>query len=229
MVPNPLRGYDILPWASAVTAVCNRVGAIGTGRMLVREGPGGVGYAPLPENLRGKTAAAAAYPWKVEWAGDENDGEGSYVVYLPNPGSYIDASGATQSAVVAAITDLDDCEHRSSPWRLIEISETCTVYLSIKSESIDDSDDSAGDSDSSYVAAITTSKDDDAVNIPIAKITITTSAGSTTRMIEQYAYGTITFGGVGGKEYESGDDSNIVISDTPDPQTGKYKIDVYYV
>lgn len=56
-IPDPARGGDILPWAQGVTDVCRRFGGIGAANMLVREGPGGIGYEPLPENRRGKTAA----------------------------------------------------------------------------------------------------------------------------------------------------------------------------
>ena len=40
LIPDPARGGDILPWAQGVTNVCRRFGGVGTGRMLVREGPG---------------------------------------------------------------------------------------------------------------------------------------------------------------------------------------------
>lgn len=57
LIPDPARGGDILPWARGVTDVCRRFGAIGSGNLLVREGPGGIGYESLPENRRGRTAA----------------------------------------------------------------------------------------------------------------------------------------------------------------------------
>lgn len=57
-IPDPARGGDILPWAQGVTNVCRRFGGVGTGRMLVREGPGGIGYESLPENRREKKGSA---------------------------------------------------------------------------------------------------------------------------------------------------------------------------
>lgn len=63
-IPDPARGGDILPWAQGVTDVCRRFGGVGTSGMLVREGPGGVGCEPIPQNRRERRAAApSALPW----------------------------------------------------------------------------------------------------------------------------------------------------------------------
>lgn len=56
-VPEPARGGDVLPWARAVTEVCRRFGGVGSGSLLVREGPGGVGYEAGPENRRSRRSA----------------------------------------------------------------------------------------------------------------------------------------------------------------------------
>lgn len=76
-LPTPIRGQDILPWATAVTDICRRVGGVGASRLLVREGPGGVGFDALPENKRDKAAAGtAALPWTFSCVEKEDEETG---------------------------------------------------------------------------------------------------------------------------------------------------------
>lgn len=46
-------------WGAAVTNVCNGMRAIGVPGTLVREGPQGMGFEPVPRNRRVRSAAAA--------------------------------------------------------------------------------------------------------------------------------------------------------------------------
>lgn len=54
LIPEPVSGADILPWARGVTDVCRRFAGVGSSGLLVREGPGGIGYEAIQENKRSK-------------------------------------------------------------------------------------------------------------------------------------------------------------------------------
>lgn len=76
-IPDPVRGGDILPWANGVTDICRRFAAAGSGFGLVREGPGGIGFAPLPENKRGKSAAQVSHGcFDLEFVKEEEEDSG---------------------------------------------------------------------------------------------------------------------------------------------------------
>lgn len=208
--PEPAPGDKVSANAfrQLIRAVKSLRPIAGTGVRLSYGPNGTVINAGSP--VRGKTAAVKPFPWKIEWAGKENDGEGAFVIYLPDPGSYIDTAGITQGAVEDAIDDLDDCEERDEPWKLVDcIGESGgTVYLKLHK-------DSSSSGSTTYAAELTTTKTEGETNIyiPIAEITIETDedTDAVTRTISQYAMGVIEvsdpFGSSGGGGAEPDDRS----------------------
>ena len=232
-IPDPIRGGDVLPWAKGVTEVCRRVGGIGSGNLLVREGPGGVGFEALPENKRGKKNVLI-FPWKVEWCQTEIDGEGAFIIYLPTPGSYTDTTDKTTDAVEGAIGDLEDSKIRNTPWKIIDgVGETGgTVYLTMHQ-------DTSGSGVTTTSAKITTSESagEGDINIPIAEIEIETDedTGSVTRRITQFVYGELvvsdpfaTESGESGEAYiEAITDLEFSLIDDPEnPYKKKLVVDI---
>lgn len=77
-IPDPVRGEDILPWAKSVTDICRRVGSVGSPRSLTRDGSGGSGFEPLPENIR---ARIRHRPFEVAGSGGEDY---KFAIYVPD-------------------------------------------------------------------------------------------------------------------------------------------------
>lgn len=77
-IPDPVRGEDILPWAKSVTDICRRVGSVGSPRSLTRDGAGGSGFEPLPENLR---ARIRHRPFEVAGSGGDDY---KFAIYVPD-------------------------------------------------------------------------------------------------------------------------------------------------
>lgn len=77
-IPDPVRGEDILPWAKSVTDICRRVGSVGSPRSLTRDGAGGSGFEPLPENLRTRIRHR---PFEVAGSGGEDY---KFAIYVPD-------------------------------------------------------------------------------------------------------------------------------------------------
>lgn len=77
MIPIPQKNGEIISWAEQASREFNALMPMGPARMLVREGAGGVGCEPLPQNLRDRKAAATKKPFDIEMVSetDEDTGE----------------------------------------------------------------------------------------------------------------------------------------------------------
>lgn len=84
----PQRGDPFLStWAQQITAGVNAICAVGPSRGLVRDGIGGIGFEPLPENRRGRVSGAGVLPYTVRYVEQDSDAGipyTGYEIYLPD-------------------------------------------------------------------------------------------------------------------------------------------------
>ena len=74
MIVAPTKGSrPRVRWGIAVTEACNAMKAIGTSALLVREGPQGTGFEPLPRNLRDRRSLAVPEPFDVAYMPESGD------------------------------------------------------------------------------------------------------------------------------------------------------------
>ena len=83
----PQRGDPFLStWAQQITAGVNAFCAVGPSRGLVRDGFGGIGFEPLPENRRGIKAGIGVLPFTLRHVEQDSDAGIPYTgweIYMP--------------------------------------------------------------------------------------------------------------------------------------------------
>lgn len=216
MVPTPHRDGSILDWATDATRAINRFGASGTSGMLVRDGVGGVGFEPLPENRRERRAADAPVPFTVRWStadgetGTDGKPSGAFVVYLPS-GALECEDNSLMSAWSNYLGDLEPAV--ADDWYLVpgDTLATGILYLAVTVPVPDPDDPDADPGDYSVEFAQTT--DGNLVNVPVADLTVTaaTSTAPATHSARQLWVGSvILFDGVtGGSGGETPGDADV--------------------
>lgn len=153
------------------------------------------GEAPIPQ-LWGEDPK----PWAVEWEPRENGGNGSWLIYLPETGSFKEntLTPSLDSAFSTMRSNMESSTARpNTSWMVLEVSSSSasTVYLSITKPS-----------EGTPTMTISTSAATGAINFPIAA----TAANHT---VSQYLFGELAIGGDGGggggEEYCADSDSRV--------------------
>lgn len=137
------------------------------------------GEAPIPQ-LWGEDPK----PWAVEWEPRENGGSGSWLIYLPETGSFKEntLTPSLDSAFSTMRSNMESSTARpNTAWMVLEVSSSSasTVYLSVIKPS-----------EGTPTMTISTSAATGAINFPIAA----TAANHT---VSQYLFGELAIGGDG--------------------------------
>lgn len=118
-IPDPVRGKDVLEWAVPVTRALNalhdKTGATVRNERDRRDRP--------------------PHPFEVRWAGEEHDGDGAWVIWLPDvdtvlmaDGSYVTPTGITAAdALPDGWYPIDDLEDEGDVYLNVSISDSATT------------------------------------------------------------------------------------------------------
>lgn len=111
MIPIPQKNGEIISWAEQASKEFNALMPMTPSRMLVREGAGGVGCEPLPQNLRDRKDAAKPDlgRYKIESItvhdSDDEDDQKTLDVTLGN--SYFRCGGKTYEGSAKSLEDVE--------------------------------------------------------------------------------------------------------------------------
>lgn len=76
MIPIPQKNGEIISWAETAAKEFNALMPMAPAHMLAREGPGGVGCEPIPQNQRERRATPAILPWSFRCSvGEDENGQ----------------------------------------------------------------------------------------------------------------------------------------------------------
>ena len=115
-ITPPQRGEPIrASWAQAVTEAVNSMLPFSAPGRLLRSGFGGTGSIPVPENKR-QSSASKPLPFAVQWAGELNDGEGGWIIYLPSANLL-----TVGNALIDVSSSLSAAETRSAGWYILDV------------------------------------------------------------------------------------------------------------
>lgn len=161
-IPVPAKGQPMkASWAAAVADRVNALCGMAPSDMLVRDGVGGMGAQPLPENMRGKLTKP--HPYEIRFASDLGEG-GEWIIWLPSGRILI-----VDDAPVDATEDLDDAgTPYPAGWYVLDCVTTtpAAVWLNIHV------DDTTGDMEAVFATSVDTAEEGERVwPVQIANIT----------------------------------------------------------
>lgn len=192
-IPVPGRGERMLAsWGAAVAERVNELCSMAPAGMMARDGLGGMGAEPLPQNRRNRRTVVHSLPFEVRFAADIGE-EGAWIIWLPT-GSLLLVGGEG----VDLTAELDPVgEPYPDGWYVLDFlgDGDGSVYLNVHIPSGGTSDDEGeGDTPSANFSADEDESEEGEIVLPVL---IAEISG---RDVKQNVTSAITLGGADGIE-----------------------------
>ena len=198
-------------WGAGVANRLNELCAMSPARTLVRDGQTGTGFAPLPANMREHRTARFLHPYLVKWEQSANDGNGSWIIWLPGEGILsINGKAHDPSKDLEAVG-----EPYPEGWYLLDVLDAesgGTLYLNISkpSEGEGESDDEEDEEPVEIEFAAEASEDEGVMSVAICEASVDAERG--VRSVRAFVTSAIVIGGSGVTSVTGDDEGSETIS-----------------
>lgn len=132
-IPVPGKGDKMhASWGAAVASRVNELCSMAPAGMLARDGVGGSGTQPLPQNNRNPAAKSHLHPYTIKWIPpdpDDAEAEGYWIIWLPSEWLLIVEGNPVDVREFLAAAD-----NFPAGWYVLDVlpaDESASLYLSI--------------------------------------------------------------------------------------------------
>lgn len=183
-------------WGASVANGLNALMPMAPARMLVREGVGGVGCEPLPQNLRDRKSKDL-HPWKVFASVKSEEVSHCFEIYVPEGSVHV----GEDMIEVEGLTPVEGKTERYTLDCEQDLSQSAILYLAVFKDNPDDLSHDGEDERPEWKARIISSLEsiDDEKEvlavITIAKLSVDRSGEyDAGKVIAQYAWASVAYG-----------------------------------